>query len=83
VSERLLQRLSNGGRTGVFLGALVILLVALFAPGIVGAVLIVVIVAGLAVLMRRTWPVAPPQARVTRVAILAILLVLAVYKALH
>ena len=83
MSERLLQRLSNGGRTGVFLAALVIILLALFAPGWIGAVLIVVIIATLAVLLRHTWAVAPTRARVLRVVVLLVLAALALYKATH
>jgi hypothetical protein len=83
VSERLLQRLSKGGRTGVFLAALVVILLALFAPGWLGAVLIVVIVAVLTVLMRHTWAVQPTTTRAVRVTVLAALALLALYKATH
>jgi hypothetical protein len=83
VSERLLQRLSSGGRTGVFLAALAIFLLALFLPGWLGAIVIIAIVAALAVLMRHTWVVADGRTRATRLIILAILVGLAVYKATH
>ena len=83
MSERLLHRLANGGRTGVFLGALVIILGALLAPSWIGAILVVIMIAVLAVLMRQTWPVQPPQTRVLRVCVLAVLAAFAVYKATH
>lgn len=83
MSERLLQRLSKGGRTGVFLGALGVILLALFAPGWIGAILIVVIIAALAVLMGRTWAVQPLATRAVRVIVLLVLAIFAGYKATH
>jgi hypothetical protein len=83
VSERLLERLANGGRTGVFLAALVFILAALFAPGWIGALLIVVAVAALAVLMRHTWAVQPTTTRAIRVTVLIALVALAFFKATH
>lgn len=83
MSERLLQRLSNGGRTGVFLAALVVILAALFAPGWIGAILTVVIIAALVVLMRQTWAVQPGRTRAIRVVVLLVLAAFAVYKATH
>jgi len=67
----------------VFLAALVVTLAALFAPGWIGAVLLVLAVAFLAVIMRRTWPVAQTSTRVTRVLVLAVLLFFAGWKATH
>ena len=46
MSDRIMQRLAGGGRTGVFLGAIAAVLIALFLPGWAGAILLTVIVAG-------------------------------------
>ena len=81
--ERLMQRLAHGGRTGVFLAALVIILLALAFPGWLGAVFVIVIVAVLAMITRRTWSVQPPRTRATRVGILALLVLVAYLKARH
>jgi hypothetical protein len=75
-----MQRLSNGGRTGVFLAALVVILIALLSPGWIGAVLTIMIVGLLAALMRRTWSVQTAQTRVLRVGVLLLLVVLAFLK---
>ncbi len=80
MTERFLQRLSNGGRTGVFLGALVVILAALLLPGWIGAILIVIIVGLAAALMRHTWAVQSTQTRVMRLAVLLLLLIFAVAK---
>ena len=80
MAERLLQRLSNGGRTGVFLAALVVILIALLAPGWIGALLTIIIVALLAALMRRTWAVQPVRTRTVRLLVLLILVIFAIYK---
>jgi hypothetical protein len=81
--ERLMQRLANGGRTGVFLAALVLILLALIVPGWGGALLVTVIVAIMAIISRRTWSVQDPRTRVTRMAILGLLLLIAYLKAAH
>ncbi len=80
VAERLLQRLSNGGRTGVFLAAFALAMIALLSPGWIGAILTIIIVALAAALMRRTWPVQPTRIRVIKVTILLVLVIFAVYK---
>ena len=66
--------------TGVFLGALVITLVALLLPGWWGTVPLALIVIGMAWLMTKTWPVTPPQTRALRILVLLILLGIAMYK---
>jgi hypothetical protein len=65
----------------LFLGALVVALVALFVPGWYGALALAAIVVGLAWVMSRTWPVVPPATRALRVLILAVFAAFAVYKA--
>ncbi|HKD96825.1 MAG TPA: DUF6703 family protein [Micromonosporaceae bacterium] len=74
---------TRGARPGLFLGALVVALVALFLPGWYGAVPLVAIVIGLAWLMSRTWPVVPPATRALRLLVLAVFAAFAVYKAIH
>jgi glucose-6-phosphate-specific signal transduction histidine kinase len=81
--ERLMQRLANGGRTGVFIAALVLILFALLVPGWGGALLVTVIVAIMATISRRTWAVQPPRLRVMRMTILIGLLIIAYVKATH
>ena len=76
----IMDRLTNGGRTGVFLGALVLALLAFFLPGWVGAILLFAIVAGLGWLLAQTWLVTPQQTRAMRVIVLLVLLVVAIYK---
>lgn len=80
MGDRIMHRLSNGGRTGVFLGAIVVLLAALFLPGWAGAVLLTVIVAALGWLMSKTWRVAAPSTRTIRILILAGLAAIAIGK---
>jgi hypothetical protein len=75
-----MQRLSNGGRTGVFLGAIAFLLVALFLPGWYGAILLLATIAGLGWVMSKTWPVTPSSTRAFRLIILLALTVMAVVK---
>jgi hypothetical protein len=80
VADRIMRRLSAGGRTGVFLGAIVVLLVALFLPGWYGAILLVAMVSGLGWLMTKTWRVAAPQTRTLRLLVLVLLFAIAVFK---
>lgn len=75
-----LARLARLNRTRVFLVTLVLVLVALFAPAVIGGVLLLVLAAGLAVLLVRTWSVQQPQTRGLRLIILGLLLVLALTK---
>ena len=75
-----LARLARLNVTGVFLAVLAYLLVALFAPGVVGGALLLVLVLALAALMARTWPVTPPRARTLRLVVLVVLLAAALYK---
>ena len=79
----LLSRLSGRARPGLFLGALVIILLGLFLPGTIGAILVGLIVLAMAGLMSLTWSVTTPRTRVVRVLILLALAALAWYKATH
>jgi glucose-6-phosphate-specific signal transduction histidine kinase len=81
VLDRLNEKLAAGARTGVFLTALVIILLALAIPGWGGALLVTAVVGIMAVITRRTWRVQDPRTRVMRVAILALMLAIAYLKA--
>jgi hypothetical protein len=75
-----LHRLARANRTAVFGASVLLVLVALFAPGGYGAALLLAIAAGLVVLASVTWRVQPPATRAVRLAILAGLVLLAVLK---
>lgn len=75
-----LHRLARLNRTTVFLATVGVMLLAAFLPGWYGAVLIFAIVAALAGVLRTTWPVLTPQARALRLAVLALLVVIAFTK---
>ncbi len=72
-SENLLRRLARVNPTTAFIGALVVLLAGLFLPGIVGAAVLLVLLAGLVALTVTTWPVQVPATRITRVVMLGLL----------
>ena len=76
----LLNRLARLNRTAVFLGALIIGLIALFLPGFVGGILLLVVVALMVALLRLTWSVTAPTPRVLRLLILGILAGIALSK---
>ena len=80
VPNGIMDRLSNGARTGVFLGALALVLLAFFLPGWAGAILLLAIVGALGWLLAQTWPVTVPQNRAMRLIVLLVLLAVAVYK---
>ncbi|HEU5109019.1 MAG TPA: DUF6703 family protein [Micromonosporaceae bacterium] len=77
-----LARLARLNVTAVFLAALAFILIALFAPGIVGGALLLALAAALALLLVRTWPVQPPRTRALRLTVLALLVVAALVKIL-
>ncbi len=76
----MLDRILRLPRTGLFLGALAVVLLGLFLPGPVGAALLLAIVAGMAWLLTKTWYAQPWPARLLRVAVLALFVGLAVAK---
>jgi len=80
VPNGIMDRLTNGGRTGVFLGALVLVLLAFFLPGWIEAILLLAMVAALGWLLAHTWPVTPQQTRTMRLIVLLVLLGAAIYK---
>ncbi|GAB2954000.1 hypothetical protein GCM10027280_48070 [Micromonospora polyrhachis] len=77
-----LARLARLNPTTVFLATLALVLVAFFAPGIIGGALLLALVAGLALLMVRTWPVQPPATRAVRLLALTLLAAAALVKVL-
>jgi hypothetical protein len=78
----LLVRLARANPTSVFLGALVLVLVGLFAPGIIGGALLLAVAVGLAALLVTTWPVQTAGTRAIRLVILALLITVALTKIL-
>lgn len=78
----LLRRLARVNPTVAFLVALAVLLAGLFLPGVVGALLLALIAAGLAALTFTTWPVQSPVTRTVRLVLLTLLVVAATAKAL-
>ena len=76
----LLHRLARLNRTAVFLGALVIGLIALFLPGLLGGLVLLAVVALMLALLRLTWPVTAPSARALRLFVLGILAGIALSK---
>lgn len=81
-SPNLLRRLSRISPTVAFLVALALLLAGLFAPGIIGGGLLLLLGAGLAGLTFTTWPVQKPGTRAIRVILLVLLFAAAVAKVL-
>lgn len=75
-----INRPRSGTHTGMFLGALVVILAALFIPGWVGAFLVLLVMAVLITWLRGTWPRLAMPERVIRIAVLLVLLGLAVVK---
>ncbi|WDZ84756.1 DUF6703 family protein [Micromonospora cathayae] len=73
-------RLARLNPTGVFLAVLALVLVGLLVPGVVGAVLLLALAAGLVALLRLTWPVQTPATRVIRLLMLTLLVAAALNK---
>ncbi|HEX5597104.1 MAG TPA: DUF6703 family protein [Micromonosporaceae bacterium] len=78
----LLARLARVNPTAAFLGALALVLIGLFAPGIIGGALLLALAVGLAVLLVATWPVQAPQTRAARLVMLSLLVAVALVKIL-
>lgn len=73
-------RLARVNRTVVLGITFLLVLIALFAPGLYGAVLLLAIVAAAFALSAMTWRVQQPATRAVRILILAILVLIAIYK---
>ncbi|WP_320066678.1 hypothetical protein [Micromonospora sp. RTGN7] len=78
----LLGRLARANPTSIFLVTLVLVLVALFTPGVAGGVLLLAIAAALVALLLTTWPVQAPANRVIRLVMLTLLITVALAKLL-
>lgn len=79
-AQVLLAWLAGLPRTGVFLFALAVVLVGLFAPGLVGAIVLLLIAAGLVAVLRVTWPRLLAARRAMQLLLIAVLVVIAVVK---
>jgi hypothetical protein len=75
-------RLARVNPTSAFLVALVVILAGLFLPGTIGALVLLVLAAGLATLLARTWPVQSPPTRAIRLVMLSLLVAVALFKIL-
>jgi uncharacterized protein DUF6703 len=64
--------------TVVFLACTALVLVALFVPGPLGGVLLLLVAAVAGALLVGTWDRIPPIGRVARIAVLALVLLLAI-----
>ena len=78
----LMAKLAGLNPTVVVLATVVLFLGVLLLPDSLGAMLILVIAAGLGWLLSRTWPVLAPPARVLRLLVIAMLLAVAAVKLL-
>ncbi|RKR87658.1 hypothetical protein BDK92_1950 [Micromonospora pisi] len=78
----LLARLARVNPTVVFLATVIVMLVGLFAPGIIGGAVLLALAVGLLALLRVTWPVQPPATRLVRLLMLALLTTVALVKIL-
>jgi hypothetical protein len=66
--------------TAVFLATLVVALVALFTPGPIGGVLLLVLAGALIWLLTKSWPALPLAARVVRLVVLLIIVTVALMR---
>lgn len=73
----LLRRLSRLNPTMVVFAVLALFIGVLLLPDQLGAILILLLVAGLVWLLSKTWPVLRPTARGLRLAVIALLLLIA------
>jgi energy-coupling factor transporter transmembrane protein EcfT len=78
----LLTRLTRLNPRTVVIATVALFLGVLLLPDPVGGVLILVIVAGLGLLLRQTWPVLAPATRALRLVIIALLVAIALVKLL-
>jgi uncharacterized protein DUF6703 len=80
MTQRVLTRLGRISPTAAFLGVGVLVFVALVLPGVLGALILLALAAGAGWLLAQTWQTHPPRARVIRLFILALVVLLAVAK---
>lgn len=74
------MKLTRLSPTAVFLATLALALVALFTPGVVGGLLMLVLAGALVYLMTKSWPVQTPGNRAVRLVILTLLITVALTK---
>jgi uncharacterized membrane protein len=79
-SRTAVERLNGINRTVIVLVMAAIVVAALLLPGIVGGALLLVVGVGLALMLRATWHRHDLQRRAARLAILALVVVIAVVK---
>ncbi|SDZ25699.1 hypothetical protein SAMN05444365_10883 [Micromonospora pattaloongensis] len=77
-----LSRFGRVNPTAAFLGTLALVLAGLFAPGIIGGALLLVLAGAVAALLVATWSAHPPRARLPRVLVLTVLVTAALVKIL-
>jgi hypothetical protein len=75
----LLTRLARLNQTAVFLGALILVLLGFFLPGVVGGLVLLALVLALGAVTVATWQLRPAT-RPLRLAVLVLLLVAAIGK---
>lgn len=75
-----LARLARLNPTSVFLATLALVLIGLFAPGVLGGAVLLALAAGLITLLATTWPARPPATRMLRLLMLTVLLTVALIK---
>ncbi|MEV4513040.1 DUF6703 family protein [Dactylosporangium sp. NPDC049525] len=80
MTQRVLTRLGRISPTSAFLGVGVLVFVALVLPGPVGGLVLLAVAAGAGWLLAQTWRLHPARARVIRLAILGLVVLLAVMK---
>ncbi|GEM_PF-5246199 len=76
----LLARLNRLNKTAVFLGGALVVFAALAIPGLIGAVALLLLAAGLIWLLSLTWRFHSPRTLILRMVVLTLLLTLAVAK---
>jgi hypothetical protein len=81
MTERVLTRLARTNKTAVFLVGAAAVFLGFALPGVAGAAVLLVLTLALVWLLTTTWAVTPPRARIPRVLILALLVVVVAYKA--
>ncbi|MEH1126167.1 hypothetical protein [Micromonospora sp. CPCC 206061] len=74
------MKLTRLSPTAVFLATLALALVALFTPGVVGGLLMLLLAGALIYLMTMSWPVQTPGNRAVRLVILTLLIAVGLAK---
>ncbi|MCW6005617.1 hypothetical protein K1W54_13670 [Micromonospora sp. CPCC 205371] len=74
------MKLTRLNPTAVFLATLALALVALFTPGVIGGLLMLVLAGALIYLMTKSWPVQTPGNRAVRLVVLTLLITVGLAK---